>query len=67
MDLRLRVTSVEVRAGNVYEVDVTASGVDESSVLDNFKLSDIIDHFGEEELLEFIGRDTVKDHFDLHE
>lgn len=46
-------------------VNISAEGVEESEVLDNFTIEDVIKHFGDGELLAAIGVNRAKDYFGL--
>lgn len=64
-DIKTTAQSVEITPSGFREVDVTLSGVDESSVLDHFSANDVINHFGTEAILNEIGQKECVDHFGL--
>lgn len=64
-------TSIEFEADDLrvesmgrYKLQVTADA-NGGTVLDNFSVGDIVAHFDVAELLDEIGEDAAKEHFDL--
>lgn len=45
--------------------NVSASGVEESEILDHFTIEEVIKHFGDAELLASIGVDRAVEYFGL--
>jgi hypothetical protein len=65
MNISFDCETAEVRSNGPKLVTVDCEKVIESEVLDNFKLSQIVDHFGISGLLNEIGQDACEKHFDL--
>jgi hypothetical protein len=57
--------SVEVQANNGREVYAEIKGASDRNVLDNYSLSQIVEHFGVGDLLEEIGESDCVEHFNL--
>lgn len=56
----------EVRATNGYSRGVTVNieNVEKSDVLKHFTIQEIVDHFDDDKILDFIGEERVKHYFD---
>jgi len=67
INLSLDCDSISINPSSHRRISVNLDSVDESDVLNHFKLKDVIGHFGIAEVLDEIGIDEAKDHFDLVE
>ena len=67
VDLSLDVEEVGIlpRSAGLFQINLVE--VSKCDVLDYFSIADIVHHFNEDELLEYIGMDSVKKYFDLTE
>ena len=59
MDITFDTENVSISVQNNREVLVTAEGVDQKTVLDNFSAADILKHMDADDFLEGIGGDEV--------
>ncbi len=60
MDMTFDTESISIETRNSQEVAVEATGIDITTVLDNFSVSDIVNHFNTGELMDEIGDEGVK-------
>ncbi len=60
MDMTFDTESISIEVRNSQEVAVEATGIDITTVLDNFSVSDIVNHFNTDELMDEIGDEGVK-------
>ncbi len=60
MDMTFDTESISIETRNNQEVAVEATGIDITTVLDNFSVSDIVNHFNTDELMDEIGDEGVK-------
>jgi hypothetical protein len=67
MEMSLKIDSIKINGANRSMLLIEMEGVDTEEVLDNFSLSEIINHYGAKELLEGIGKDAAVNHWDLKE
>lgn len=68
MDITLDAKTASINTGYFRnEITIELSGVSESEVLEQFKISDIVNSIGKNEILDEIGIDWVKNYFDLVE
>lgn len=65
MDLTIITTEARVYTKGYKTVQLDCEGVILSDLFDQLKIEDIIEHFGENEILELIGKDRVKEYFGL--
>lgn len=66
IDINLKATSVFTETSSTQkELYVEIENVDETEILNCFSIQDVIDHFGEDEILDKIGADRVKEYFNL--
>ncbi len=60
MDMTFDTESISIEVRSSQEVAVEATGIDITTVLDNFSVSDIVNHFNTDELMDEIGDEGVK-------
>ncbi len=60
MDMTFDTESISIETRNNQEIAVEATGIDITTVLDNFSVSDIVNHFNTDELMDEIGDEDVK-------
>ncbi len=60
MDMTFDTESISIETRNNQEIAVEATGIDITTVLDNFSVSDIVNHFNTDELMDEIGDEGVK-------
>ncbi|AMO78057.1 TPA: hypothetical protein ACXLB5_000871 [Pseudomonas aeruginosa] len=56
---------LDVNPSSRTEVSVSAYDADGASVLENFDIEQIVNHFGAEALLDEIGEQVARRHFDI--
>lgn len=59
--------NVMVNANNGSSVTATIDGAERSDLFDLFDVQEAIDHFGERDILDQIGEDAVRKHFNISE
>lgn len=67
MDFQFNCHQIITTADYDREISVSVSGVHKGDLLDHFTLKDIINHFGQAELLDAIGEERAKEFFNLKE
>ncbi len=60
MDMTFDTESISIEVLNSQEVAVEATEIDITTVLDNFSVSDIVNHFNADELMDEIGDEGVR-------
>ncbi len=60
MGMTFDTESISIETSYSQEVAVEATGIDIATVLDNFSVSDIVNHFNTDELMDEIGNEDVK-------
>ena len=67
MDITLNVKSAVIEAYGYRQVSVELVDVDNDEVMNNFTIEQFVNKFGLSEVLDFIGSDECKEHFELTE
>lgn len=67
MDLNISCNNLEINSSTSRLVNVTINGVDEDDILVNIPIAKIVQFYGSKDLLEEIGIEECKGHFDLIE
>lgn len=67
VDLVLTCSAAEVRPLNYKKVEVRIEDIGVAEILGHISLSDAIDHYGDNTLLNEIGIDRVKEYFNLQD
>lgn len=67
MILDIQCDEIDASVNRNGRIDISLRGCDSKLVLDQFDIDDVIQHFGESDLLDKIGSDECQTHFDLIE
>jgi hypothetical protein len=57
--------SVDISPDNGRQIYVEVKGASDRNILDNYTISQIVDHFGSDDLLDEIGESDCVEHFNL--
>lgn len=61
------ISSIEPRSYGQKGLEIEVNDMELDSLFDDLSISDAVEHFGEEELLEKIGRDKAIEYFGIEE
>lgn len=67
MNISISVEKISVDPNGNRNITVDLDGIDKEELLDNFTIKDCLDFFGIDKVLEEIGAEECKEHFDLSE
>jgi len=65
MNVQLNGKHASISAGDYNSMTVEIEGVDKDDVIELISIRDLIDYYGLDKVLDEIGEDECKDHFDL--
>jgi hypothetical protein len=67
IDLTFNAGKANVIPHTYNQVEVAIEEVDPDDILDSVDIADVISFYGEDKLLDKIGREAAVDHFDIEE